>query len=185
MNAELQGYADQLLSVRRDAVGLMSGLSDVQFDWQPTPGRWSMAGCFDHLNKSARGFIPKIDAAIAKAQSEGLKSNGPFAYSAFERWAIRNNDAPAKRKFRAWKKTLPAPNLSLDQVRSEFVRWQDELAKRLQEADGLDLQRAKEPFPIWPLKGSIGFFIQMMLAHERRHVYQACEVRQNPAFPSS
>jgi hypothetical protein len=60
-------------------------------------------------------------------------------------WAIRNNDAPAKRKFRAWKKSQPAPNLSLDQVRSEFVGWQVELAKRLQEADGLDLQRAKEP----------------------------------------
>jgi hypothetical protein len=101
--------------------------------------------CFYRLRKSVQAFIPKIDAAIAKAQSEGLKSNGPFACSAFERWAIRNNDAPAKRKFRAWKKSQPAPNLSLDQVRSEFVGWQVELAKRLQEADGLDLQRAKEP----------------------------------------
>ena len=81
MNAELQGYGDQLLSVRQDAVGLMSGLSDAQFNWQPAPGRWSMGGCFDHLNKSAQGFIPKIDTTIAKAQSEGLKSNGPFAYS--------------------------------------------------------------------------------------------------------
>jgi hypothetical protein len=184
MNAELQGYADQLLSVRQDAVGLMSGLSDAQFNWQPAPGRWSMGGCFDHLNKSSQGFIPKIDATIAKAQSEGLKSNGPFAYSAFERWASRNNDAPVKRKFRAFKKAQPAPNLSLDQVRSEFVSWQDELAKRLQEADGLDLQRAKEPF-IWPLQGSIGFFIQMMLAHERRHTWQARQVRQNPAFPAN
>ena len=183
MNAELQGYGDQLLSVKQDAVGLMSGLTDAQFNWQPAPERWSMAGCFDHLNKSAQGFIQKIDAAIARAQSEGLKSNGPFAYSVLERWAIRNNDAPAKRKFKALKKAQPAPSLRLDQVRSEFVSWQDELAKRLQVADGLDLQRAKEPFPIWPLKGSLGFFIQFMLAHERRHIWQAREVRQNPAFP--
>ena len=56
MNAELQSYADQLLSVRQDAVVLMSGLSDAQFDWQPAPGRWSMAGCFDHLIKAAQGF---------------------------------------------------------------------------------------------------------------------------------
>ena len=184
MNAELQGYGDQLLSVRQDAVGLMSGLTDVQFNWQPAPGRWSMAGCFDHLNKyAARLFIPKIDLAIAGARARDLRSNGPFAYSALERWAIRNNDAPAKTRYKAPKNTLPAPDLALDQVRAEFVRWQDELTKRLQEADGLDLRRAKETFPFWPLKWSLGSFIQMMLAHERRHTWQAREVRQNPAFP--
>ena len=105
------------------------------------------------------------------------------AYSAFERWAVRTNDAPAQRRFKASKNTQPAPALSIDQVRSEFVRWQDELASRLRDADGLDLQRAKEVFPIWPFKWSLGAFVQMMLAHERRHTFQARQVRQNPAFP--
>jgi hypothetical protein len=184
VNAELEGYNDQLISVKQDATGLMSGLSDAQFNWQPEPGRWSMAGCFDHLNKSAAGFILKIDAAIADARTRGLKSNGPFAYSAFERWAIRNNDAPAKRRFKAWKASRPSAHPSIDQVRSEFVRWQDELGRRLRDADGLDLQRAKEVFPIWPFKWSLGAFVQMMIAHERRHTFQARQVRQHPAFPT-
>src|SRR6185369_3963570 len=81
MNAEIESDSDQLLSIRQDALGLMSGLSDAQFNWQPGPGRWSMAGCFDHLNKSAAQlFIPNIDAAIANATTQGLKSDGPFAY---------------------------------------------------------------------------------------------------------
>ena len=72
MNTELEGYGDQLLSVTQDATGLMSGLSDAQFNWQGEPGRWSMAGCFDRLNKSAAQiFIPKIDAAIADARARG------------------------------------------------------------------------------------------------------------------
>jgi hypothetical protein len=184
--AELEGYGDQLLSVKQDATGLMSGLSDAQFNWRPEPGRWSMAECFDHLNKCAAGiYIPKIDAAIADARTRGLKSNGPFAYSAFERWAIRSNDAPAKRRFKASKDFRPAANLSIDHVRSEFVRWQDELGRRLRDADGFDLQRAKEAFPIWPFKWSLGAFVQMMLAHERRHTFQARQVRQNPAFPAA
>jgi len=182
--SELEGYSDQLLSVKQDATGLMSGLSDAQFNWQPEPGRWSMAGCFDHLNKSAAQiFIPKIDAAIADARARGLKNGGPFSYTAFERWAIRINDAPARRRFKASKSTQPAPALSIAQVRSEFVRWQDELARRLRDADGFDLRRAKEVFPVWPFKWSLGAFIQMMLAHERRHTFQARQVRQNPAFP--
>jgi DinB family protein len=185
MNPELQGYGDQLLSVRQDAVGLMSGLSDAQFNWQPAPGRWSMAGCFDHLNKSAsKLFMPTIDAAIATARTRNLKSNGPFAYSAFERWFVRNNDAPAKMKFRAPKNVRPSTPLKLEDVRAEFVRWQDELDARLRDADGLDLRRAKHVFPFWPLKWSLGATIQMMLAHERRHVWQAREVRQSPGFPA-
>src|SRR5262245_39103154 len=101
MNARLLSYEDQMRSIRQDAEGLMTGLSDAQFNWPPAPGRWSMAGCFDHLNKSAADlFIPMIDEAIAGARARGLKSDGPFAYSAFERWRIRNNDAPAKMKFK-------------------------------------------------------------------------------------
>jgi DinB superfamily len=86
-------------------------------------------------------------------------------------------------RFKAGKSTQPAPNLPLDQVRTEFVRWQDELSQRIHDADGLDLQRAKEAWPFWPLTWSLGAFIQMMIAHERRHVYQAREVRQAPGFP--
>lgn len=184
MNAELEGYGDQLLSVKQDATGLMSGVSDSQFNWQPEPGRWSMAGCFDHLNKSAAQlFIPKIDAAIAKARSQDLKGNGPFAYSAFERWCVRTNDAPPKMRFKAPKVVRPAASTRLEDVRAEFLRWQDELSMRLREADGLDLARAKEKSPIPFVKWSLGAFIQLMLAHERRHTFQARQVRQNPAFP--
>ena len=185
MNAEIQGYGDQLLSVKQDAIGLMSGLSDAQFNWQPAPGRWSMAGCFDHLNKSAAQlFIPRIDGAIAMAKANGLKSDGPFAYSAFERWCISTNDAPATMRFKAPKVVRPGTALSLEQVRTEFVRWQDELERCLQESNGLDLRRAKHKSPLPLVKWSLGAFIQLMLAHERRHTFQAREVRQNPRFPA-
>jgi hypothetical protein len=186
MNAELQGYGDQLLSIRQDATGLMSGVSDAQFNWQPAPGRWSMAGCFDHLNKSAADmFLPVIDKAIAHARANGMKNNGPFAYPALERWAIKNNDAPAKMKFKAPNKFQPAPALPVEQVRADFLRLQDELLKRMHDADGLDLQRAKQVWPFWPLKFTLGGLMLMMMSHERRHIHQAREVRQNPGFPSS
>ena len=183
--AELESYQDQLLSIRQDATGLMSGLSDAQFNWQPEPGRWSMAGCFDHLNLSAaKLFMPSIDAAMARARAQNLKSNGPFAYSAFERWCVATNDAPARMRFRAPKRVKPSPGRAVAEVREEFLRWQDELGRRLLESDGLDLRRAKHKSPIPLMKWSLGAFFQLMLAHERRHIWQARQVRQNPAFPA-
>src|SRR5262245_52166431 len=183
--SELESYQDQLQTVRQDGAGLMSGLSDAQFNWQPEPGRWSMAGCFDHLNLSAATlFMPSIDAAIASAKAAGLKGNGPFAYSAFERWCVKTNDAPARVRFRAPKRVQPGPKKSLDAVREEFLRWQDELDRRLIDADGLDLRRARHKSPIPLVKWSLGAFFQLMLAHERRHIWQARQVRQNSAFPA-
>jgi hypothetical protein len=185
MNAEIETYSDQLLSVKQDAVGLMSGLSDAQFNWQPSPGRWSMGGCFDHLNKSAAQlFIPRIDAAIATAVDRGLRSNGPFVHSAFERWCVRTNDAPARMRFKAPRRVQPEPHRSLDEVRAEFLRWQEALGDRLRKADGLDLRRAKHNSPLPLIKWSLGAFIQLMLAHERRHVWQARQVRQSGGFPA-
>jgi len=183
--AELESYQDQLLSIRQDATGLMSGLSDAQFNWQPEPGRWSMGGCFEHLNlAAAQLFIPRLDGAIANAHAEGLNSNGPFAYSAFERWCVRTNDAPARRRFKAPKRVRPAASRPMDDVRAEFLHWQDELAARLQAADGLDLRRAKYKSPIPLVKWSLGTFFQLMLAHERRHIWQARQVLQHAAFPA-
>ena len=183
--AELESYQDQLQTIRQDGAGLMAGLSDAQFNWHPEPGRWSMAGCFDHLNLSAAMlFMPSIDAAIASAKAGGLRSNGPFVYSAFERWCVKTNDAPARVRFRAPKRVQPAPTKSLDAVRGEFLRWQDELDRRLIDADGLDLRRARHKSPIPLVKWSLGAFFQLMLAHERRHIWQARQVRQNSAFPA-
>lgn len=183
--AELESYQDQLLSIRQDAGGLMSGLTDAQFNWQPGPGRWSMSGCFDHLNISAATlFIPGIDAAISTARAKGLASNGPFAYPALERWLARANDAPPRLRFKAPRRFHPVAAKPVSDVRAEFMRWQDELDRRLNEADGLDLKRAKHKSPIPLVKWSLGMFFQMMLAHERRHIWQARQVRQDKAFPA-
>lgn len=41
-------------------------------------------------------------------------------------------------KFKAAKKLHPAPQLQIDQVRSTFLRWQDELDRLLRDAGGFD-----------------------------------------------
>ena len=95
---------------------------------------------------------------------------------------IRTNDAPAKMKFKAPKSVQPEPpNGQPDRggVGAVAGRARGAAAERR----GLNLRRAKEDRPLPLVKWSLGVFIQLMLAHERRHIWQAREVRQNPAFP--
>lgn len=70
MNAELEGFLDQLLSIQQDVPGIVAGLSDAQFNWRPAPNRWSIAEGFDHLNLTARAFVPAIDAALRDARAK-------------------------------------------------------------------------------------------------------------------
>jgi hypothetical protein len=68
-------------------------------------------------------------------------------------------------------------------VRQEFLDWQDRLAERIRLADGLDLRLASHasPLPLW--QWTLGTYIAVCLAHERRHIWQARQVRNERGFP--
>ena len=183
--AELESYQDQLLSIRQDATGLMSGLSDAQFNWQPEPGRWSMSGLLRSPEPVGGQPVHAVhrrgDRHGAGAESQEQRPVRLLGVRALVREDERRAGGHA---FQGAQTVQPVPGKPVDEVRAEFLRWQDELGRRLMEADGLDLRRAKHKSPIPLVKWSLGAFFQLMLAHERRHVWQARIVRQNPAFPA-
>jgi hypothetical protein len=181
MNSELEGLQEQLLSIRQDAPGIAGGLTSERFHQRPAPNRWSIAECLEHLNLTAKAFIPAFDAAIQSARGRGLTSDGPFAYPLLERLFIASLDAPARIRMRARSGFLPppaSPARSADSVLHEFDEWQNAVSERLRAADGLDLRRARMQSPVASvLKYSLGCGFAAFMAHERRHLWQARTVR--------
>jgi hypothetical protein len=179
MNADLEGYQDQLLAIRQDAPGLIGQLSDDDANWQPAPHRWSVTQCFHHLNLSARQFIPTFDQSIAAARAGGLTASGPFAYSFLERLFVQTLEPPPGFRLPTTKPFKPERALQAADVLSEFMTWQDEFSERLRRADGLDLRRARVRSPFLSLvRYSLGSAFAGFLAHERRHLWQARQVRR-------
>jgi hypothetical protein len=186
VNTELEGYLEQIRYIRQDVGAIVANLTGAQFNWRPAPDRWSIAECFDHLNLTARQFVPTMDATIADARTRGLLSPGPFAYGWFERLFIASNEPPPKRRFRAFKRFRPAAGKPVAAVMDEFLQWQDRLGERVRQADGLDLRRARRRSPILPLlTWSLGTMFALTLAHERRHIWQARQIRNASGFPSA
>jgi DinB family protein len=180
VNAAIKGYQDQLLSIRQEAPGLVAHLSEEQFAWSPGPKRWSMALCFDHLNVTAREFVPAIDKAIGNARARGLVHPGPYEYSLFERLFLRSTEPPPGLRFPAPRVLRPAPGKPMAAILSEFTEWQARLDERLRQADGLDLKRARARSPAFPLFAwSLGSLFAITLAHERRHLWQARQIRHS------
>ena len=185
MNSELDGYLEEIRYIRQDVAAIVANLDDGPFTWRPAPDRWSIGECFEHLNLTAAAYVPAIDAAIADARARNLRSAGPFAYPMLERLFVAWNEPPVRRRGKAFKAYRPPSRLSPDPVMNAFSSWQDRLAERVKGADGLDLRRARRRSPIVPImKWSLGTMFALVLAHERRHIWQARQVRNERRFPA-
>jgi hypothetical protein len=171
-------------AAREDARGLLSGIGDHAFNWRRAPGTWSMAECVDHLNLTGRKYLRALDRAIEAGRSKGLLGVGPFRYGLLESWTVRVMDAPPMFRIKAPRAFTPAPEARLAESLAAFVALQDEFQQRLARADGLDLRRVKARSPVSRhLKFSLGKAFAGIAAHQRRHLWQARQLRNDAAFP--
>lgn len=183
LHAELSEYRRQLRDARADAEKLVEGLSDDQFNWRPAPGRWSIAECLDHLNNGWR-VLEKLDHKIAKAAEQGVRGEGPYSHPLLGRIYVRFVEPPPKIRVRAPKAYVPKPDQPLAAVAPRFLELQDEIIRRVVAADGLDIGQIRMSSPISRrFRMSLGQWFAFLAAHERRHLWQAWQVRKHPNFP--
>jgi len=185
MNAEIQSMLDQIDAIKKEGVAVTSGLSDAQFNWHPGKDRWSIADCLQHLNVGVTKTLPAFDRAIAEGRAKGQHASGPFKYGWFSRMVAGSMEPPPK-----WRMKTPsmlrvpaAATYRAADLLPEFGRVRDQLAERVRQADGLDLARVRTISPLNRLlRLPLGAYLQFILAHDRRHLWQARQVRNTPGF---
>ncbi len=183
--AELQNYKEQFEENRRDAQDLVAGLDDKQFNWRPAAGRWSIAECLAHLNVTGQIYLTVFDRSIkmARAANPAFEA-GPFRHGVFGKLFLRATEPPAKIKVKAPKLIAPLPEHLLAVVLPAYVSLHDQLIRRLSDANGLNLTRVKVISPFSRLfKFSLGHAFAITAAHERRHLWQARQVKEEADFP--
>jgi hypothetical protein len=172
--------------VKLDAQGLTATLDEEQFHWKPTPKVWSVGECFEHLNAVNRLWIARLEEAVEQGRAQHLLAHGPFVYGCFSRWLLAKIEPPPKRRLRAPSRFRPAAGRPPAEVMGEFLQLHERLEQTLRAADGLDLARIRVPSPAFRgLRFSLGISFWMLLAHDRRHIYQVRELRKMPAFPKT
>jgi hypothetical protein len=181
---ELRDYYEQFENLKDDALELSAPLSDSQFNWRPSPKRWSISECLAHLNVLDGLDVPVIRDAIEVGRAAGLTGNGPFRYGYLSRGFVRFSGPPVKLKFKAPNVYQPPLGQPKDKVVTEFIAIHDQLLELVSKSNGLDLALVKvgvTPFP--RLKFSLGQRFALLAAHDRRHLRQAWEVRRQADFP--
>jgi hypothetical protein len=182
MTPELQQLLRQIDAIKADGPAVCAGLSESQFNWRPGEGRWSIAECLVHLNRSVSATLPAFDRAIADGRAKGrlAKSGGPSRYGWFSRWMIGSMEPPPKRRMKTFGVfAVPVGGThTLARVLPEFVAMRDQLAERVRRADGLDLTGNRTVSPVTRLlRMPLGAYLQFVIAHDRRHLWQARQVR--------
>ncbi len=186
LRSPLDEYSRQLESVRDDARELTAGLSRAQINWSPAPEKWSIAQCLAHLNSVAGSYTKAMGRAIEQGWEQGIEGDTGSRYSAFERWFIRSMEPPPKRALPAPALAKPPSDHDIEAVVEPFLSARDRLGELMQRANGLDLRRIKLRSPFAKLiKFRLGAAFAFIAAHERRHVWQAWQVRRHPGFPDS
>jgi hypothetical protein len=184
MISELSGYAAQLDRVNAEVRTLTGGLSDEQFNWRPERGRWSIGENVAHLTAMARAYLPALDEAITYGQARSLYGEGPFRYGLIERVVAWSMEPPVRFRLRTARPLVPQAEQQLRTTLPAFFAVQSELRQRVDRANGLDLSRVKVRSPFARmLSMSFGKMLGTLLAHERRHLWHARQVRDSAGFP--
>lgn len=186
---EIDEFCAQFEQISADADALVAPLTDEQFAWQPAPDVWSVSQCLDHLNATARQYLPALDAGIAEAVRRGLYSArphdaGPYSYNWIGRLMVYIVQPTTRLRAKAPKAFRPEPGRSRHDVVAAFRAYQVQYVDRLHQANGLDLARARIVSPVarW-LRLPLGSGFAVILAHERRHLAQARRVLSAEGFP--
>ena len=144
-----------------------------------------MAECVDHLNVVGRKYLRVIDHAIEDGRARGLTGAGPFRYGLLEGFIVRSLDAPPMFRMKAPKSFVPASETRVDEALRAFVGLQDEMLERVARCEGLDLVKIKVRSPVSRhLKFSLGKVFAAVAAHQRRHLWQARQLKKAAPGPT-
>jgi hypothetical protein len=180
----MQPFFRELSVNRETALALLDGLSATQLGWRPTAHQWSLAENCGHLARIAGIYQSALDDAIRRGHAAAAYSDRPFQGNVVSRLLVWSMEPPVRVRMKTPRALAPQSSQDPLEARAAYRAAQSAFELRLERAAGLDLAHVRVAPPTMPrLRLALGTVLAMLLAHERRHLWQCTEVRHSAAFP--
>lgn len=175
LDARLQRFAVSLHALTRD-------LDAAARLWRPAPERWGVADCCEHLLTVNALYLPRVAAALEGAPPPDARRDAePWRPTWFGRWFVRAA-GPGGRPLRAFAVFRPPP--AAPDAPERLLAQQPALVDAVRRAHGRDLRAPRVHSPLSRLIVlRLGEALEMLVAHQERHLHQARAVRTAPGFP--
>jgi hypothetical protein len=179
--AELAALDAQYNAIESDARALVADLSEEQGRWRHAPDAWSVAECLDHLATANRVYLEAMRPPAERALASGHTRRHPALPGIVGRWFIAWLEPPVKprSKSKAPRKIRPREGPALADAFERFMASHADTRAFLQRFSNIDLARIRFPNPFIPgVRFSLATGVNVIAAHERRHLWQAWNVRR-------
>jgi DinB superfamily len=180
----MQPFFRELAVNRETALALLDGLTAAQLAWRPSDAQWGLAEICSHLATTAEHYVDELDLALARGHTDAAYSERPFRGTIVSRLIVWVMEPPVRIRMRSPALLRPNPTEAPLSARVRYLAAHRALEMRMERAAGLDLSHVRVRLPeLRQVRLSLGAVLAMLLAHERRHLWQATVVRRSPSFP--
>ncbi|MDO7874539.1 DinB family protein [Hymenobacter sp. ASUV-10] len=166
---------DQLLLLRVQAQQHFRPLSPDVLNRRPSPSRWSVGQCLEHLNIVGGHYLPEIAARLNKAMAAGSKPADTAKSGFIGRRLIESMRRPAaERALTTPQRYAPTGTRLPRTVTEVYSRQLDELLRLVLLARQVNANMVRIPNPLMPLlRLRLTDQLEFLVAHIQRHVLQA------------
>jgi hypothetical protein len=183
LKADLQSLITAANTIAAEAKSRFGGLTPAQLNWKPSPERWSVAQCFDHLITTNKGYFPAIDGVLA-GHKPTFWERMPVLPGLGGKMLIKVVDPKSTRKFKAPKKFQPMQSDVRASVINDFVDQQQQVIEKMKATEHLDVENIVITSPVTAVMTySLMDAYRVIVVHEQRHFQQAQRVTEEAAFP--
>lgn len=185
--AEISGWLAEADRQRDELRVMVDGHGEDALRWRPEPGRWSIGEHVTHLALTNDEYLGALEQALGEARERGMLGEPPYAESFLGSRFVRSLEPPVERRFRTWKRLIPADDdAPIGERVAAFERGMDRFASLLRDHADVDFGRARMRSPfLWLLRMTLAEAAKTVLAHNRRHLWLADEVARASDFPMS
>lgn len=174
-----QSFFQQIKEARLRAEALVNGLAPEQLIKRPHPGKWSIAECLLHLNATGTIVQSFMAEAIARGKRDNTVGTGPFDVGFKGRLFVWLAEPPPRIRLIAPRRVRPPAHVD-DPLKllPVFLRVQDDWERLIKESEGLNLAKLKIAPRFSAFRARFAAAMPWMLAHQRRHLWQAENVKR-------
>ena len=171
----------QLAHAQQDAQALVAGLSEELAAWRLAVNLWSIAECLDHIATANRVYLAAMTEPAIRARQQRRLRRGPATPGLLGGWFVRTLEPPVKptTRMKAPRKIAPRVAPPLSDAVAALVASQNDVRVFLAACADLDLHSVRFPNPfIGGLRFSLATGLNVIAAHQRRHLWQAWRIRR-------
>ena len=176
----------ELMKMMDDAqdmlLGLITGLSDEQWNFKQAPDRWSVAECTEHIVRSQRLLLEAAQSAMAAPENPDWAEK-TAGKNAFVRRVMPNRNPGGAGGAQAPQEIVPTENWNRGRAIEEFYKIQGVCRAYMETVDReVKNHTFDHPFPVFGTLSAYDWLIYIPL-HTVRHSKQIIEVQSDQNYP--